>query len=89
MFNELVVCWNLVIDWDGDFDDEEFFDECDFFDLFVIVYDCLFEYGYIVWIYESVSVGSVGWIILSCDVELLCEVVIVLGINLWLVSEVG
>lgn len=87
--NELAARWNLAIDWDGDPDDEEFFDERDSADLLATAYDRLLEHGYTVWIYESASAGSAGWITLSRDAEPLREVATALGINLRLASEAG
>lgn len=85
--DELAARWNLAIDWDGDPDDEEFFDEHDSADLLATAYDRLLEHGYTVWIYESASAGSAGWITLSRDAEPLREVATALGINLRLATD--
>lgn len=53
----------------------------------VIVYDCLCEYNYLLWSVDVGIDGLVGWMVFSCDDDVMFVLCLLLGVEVWLGSD--
>ena len=80
---ELVARWNLELDWGvEDPSDDEFLAEADMATLLQTAYDALRPYGYTLWLWETGTETTAGWIALSRDDEAMRTIAPALGIEL-------
>lgn len=81
--NELVARWNLQLDWGvEDPTDAEFLEDASIPDLLHVAYDALRAYGYTLWVWETGTETTAGWIALSRDDEAMRAIAPALGIEL-------
>ena len=80
---ELVARWNLELDWGvEDPTDDEFLDAATVPSLLRIAYDALRTYGYTLWVWETGTGTTAGWITLSRDDDAMRAIAPALGIEL-------
>jgi hypothetical protein len=79
---ELVARWNLELDWGvEDPTDDEFLADADMATLVQTAYDALRAYGYTLWLWETGTETTAGWITLSRDDEAMRAIAPALGIE--------
>jgi hypothetical protein len=79
---ELVARWNLELDWGvEDPTDEDFLEGASIQHLLHVAYDALRAYGYTLWVWETGTETTAGWIALSRDDEAMRAVAPALGIE--------
>ncbi|GGJ97260.1 DUF6630 family protein [Luteimonas terricola] len=80
---ELVARWNLDLDWGvEDPTDDEFLADASIPALLQVAYDALRAYGYTLWIWDTGTATTAGWITLSRDNEAMGAIAPALGIKL-------
>ena len=81
--SELVSRWNLELDWGvDDPTDDEFLDSASVPGLLQVAYDALRSYGYTLWVWETGTESTAGWIALSRDDDAMRVIAPALGIEL-------
>ena len=79
---ELVARWNIDIDWGvEDPTDAGFLDGADMSDLVQVAYDELRAHGYTLWLWETGTETTAGWICLSRDDDAMRAIAPALGID--------
>ena len=80
---ELVARWNLELDWGvDDPTDDDFLAGASIPGLLQVAYDALRAYGYTLWLWETGTETTAGWISLSRDDEAMRAIAPALGIEL-------
>ena len=81
--DELVSRWNLELDWGvEDPTDDDFLAAASVPQLLHVAYDALRSYGYTLWLWETGTETTAGWIALSRDDEAMRAIAPLLGIEL-------
>ena len=80
---ELVARWNIDLDWGvEDPTDSEFLDSASLPALLQVAYDALRTYGYTLWLWDTGTETTAGWITLSRDDDAMGLIAPALGIRL-------